>query len=95
MSTIAIGNHNREALNLRIKPAERNLIDRAAKIQGKNRTAFVLDAARAAAEAVVLDRAIIAADPKAYAAFIARLDRPPQPNPKLRETMQSPAPWDK
>ncbi|TYX09925.1 DUF1778 domain-containing protein, partial [Klebsiella pneumoniae] len=40
----------RETLNLRIKPAERDLIDRAAKARGKNRTDFVLEAARAAAE---------------------------------------------
>ena len=39
----------RESLNLRIKPAERDLIDRAAKARGKNRTEFVLEAARAAA----------------------------------------------
>jgi uncharacterized protein (DUF1778 family) len=29
-----------ETLNLRIKPAERDLIDRAAKVKGKNRTDF-------------------------------------------------------
>ncbi len=33
----------RETLNLRIKPAERDLIDRAAKARGKNRTDFVLE----------------------------------------------------
>ena len=38
----------RETLNLRIRPAERDLIDRAAKARGKNRTDFVLEAARAA-----------------------------------------------
>ncbi|TAN12283.1 MAG: DUF1778 domain-containing protein [Burkholderiaceae bacterium] len=95
MSTIAINHPKRETLNVRIKPAERNLIDRAARIQGKNRTAFVLDAARAAAEEAVLDRAVIAADAEAYAAFVARLDVPPQPNTRLRKTMQVPAPWDK
>jgi len=35
----------RQSLNLRIKPEERGLIDRAAKTLGKNRTDFVLDAA--------------------------------------------------
>ena len=39
----------RQSLNLRIKPEERGLIDRAAKTLGKNRTDFVLDAARCAA----------------------------------------------
>ena len=37
----------REALNPRIKPEVRELIDRAAELAGKNRTDFVLDAARA------------------------------------------------
>ncbi len=40
----------REALNIRIKPQVRELIDRAASLAGKTRTDFVLDAARRAAE---------------------------------------------
>ncbi|RDS82846.1 DUF1778 domain-containing protein [Dyella monticola] len=85
----------RETLNLRIKPEERSLIDRAAKARGKNRTSFVLDAARAAAEEALLDRTAITASAKAYAAFLARLDMPPRPNERLRKTMQTPAPWEK
>jgi uncharacterized protein (DUF1778 family) len=85
----------RETLNIRIKPEERSLIDRAAKARGKNRTDFVLDAARAAAEEALLDQTIIVASPEAYAAFLARLDMPPQPNERLRRTMQTKAPWDK
>ncbi|MCG1056053.1 DUF1778 domain-containing protein [Mycetohabitans sp. B5] len=67
----------RETLNLRIKPKERSLIDRAAKVRGKNRTDFVLEAARAAAEDALLDQTIMTASPKAYAAFVARLDMSP------------------
>ncbi|MCL2655892.1 MAG: DUF1778 domain-containing protein [Betaproteobacteria bacterium] len=85
----------RETLNIRIKPEERSLIDRAAKVRGKNRTDFVLEAARAAAEEALLEQAIIAASPEAYAAFVARLDMPPQPNERLRKTLQTPTPWDK
>jgi len=85
----------RDTLNLRIKPEERNLIDRAAKARGKNRTDFVLEAARAVAEEVLLDQIIFTASPEAYAAFVARLDMPPQPNERLRKTLQTPAPWDK
>ena len=84
----------RETLNLRIKPEERNLIDRAAKARGKNRTDFVLDAARLAAEEALLDQAIISVSPQAYAAFLERLDMSPQPNERLRKTMQTRAPWD-
>ena len=84
----------RETLNLRIKPEERGLIDRAAKSLGKNRTDFVLDAARRAAEDALLDRTVLTVSPKAYAEFLARLDAPPQPNERLRKTMKAKAPWD-
>lgn len=85
----------RETLNIRIKPAERGLIDRAAKARGKNRTDFILDAARLAAEEALLDQAIIAVSQEAYAEFVARLDMPPGSNERLRKTMRTKAPWDK
>jgi uncharacterized protein (DUF1778 family) len=95
MTTQNLQSTKRETLNLRIKPEERSLIDRAAKVRGKNRTDFVLEAARMAAEETLLDQAIITASPQAYAAFLKRLDMPPQPNERLRKTVQTPAPWDK
>lgn len=85
----------RDTLNLRIKPEVRGLIDRAAKARGKNRTDFILDAARAAAEEALLDQALLVASPDAYAKFVASLDRAPAPNPRLQQTMQAPAPWDR
>jgi uncharacterized protein (DUF1778 family) len=84
----------RETLNIRIRPEERGLIDRAAQVRGKNRTDFILDAARRAAEEALLDRAIMSVSPEAYADFLARLEAPPQPNERLRRTMQTPPPWD-
>ena len=84
----------RQSLNLRIKPEERGLIDRAAKTLGKNRTDFVLDAARRAAEDALLDRTVLMVSPKAYAEFLARLDAPPQPNERLQKTLRTAAPWE-
>jgi len=84
----------RQSLNLRIKPEERGLIDRAAKTLGKNRTDFVLDAARRAAEDALLDRTVLMVSPKAYAEFLARLDAPPQPNERLQKTLRTVAPWE-
>ena len=84
----------REALNIRIQPQVRELIDRAAELAGKNRTDFVLDAARRAAEDTLLDRTVFAVSPKAYREFLARLDAPPKPNKRLRKSMQTPAPWE-
>ncbi len=85
----------RETLNIRIKPEERNLIDRAAKTRGKNRTDFILDAARLAAEEALLDQVVITAGPLAYKQFLARLDMPPKVNERLRNTMQTPPPWER
>jgi uncharacterized protein (DUF1778 family) len=85
----------RDSLNLRIKPELRGLIDRAAELSGKNRTDFVLDAARRAAEDALLDRTVFSVSPKAYAEFLRRLDAPPQPNERLRRTMRAQAPWDR
>jgi len=85
----------RETLNIRIKPDERTLIDKAAKMRGKNRTDFILDAARLAAEKTLLDQRIISASPQAYADFLVQLERAPAPNKQLCKTMQTPAPWDK
>ncbi len=84
----------RETLNIRIKPEERGLIDRAAKARGKNRTEFVLEAARIAAEEAIMDQAIISVTPEAYQAFLEQLDLPPKPNERLRKTLQTPAPWN-
>lgn len=84
----------RQSLNLRIKPEERGLIDRAAKTLGKNRTDFMLGAARRVAEETLLDRTIFTVNPKTYAEFLARLDAPPQPNDRLRRTMRTTAPWE-
>lgn len=84
----------RDTLNLRIKPEVRGLIDRAAKMRGKNRTDFILDAARQAAEETLLDQALIRVSPGVYAEFVARLDRPAAPNTRLQQTLQTLAPWD-
>lgn len=47
----------------------------------------------------LIDRAAearrIVASREAYAELLTRLDQPPQPNERLRKTMQTPAPWDK
>jgi uncharacterized protein (DUF1778 family) len=95
MPTLQPAKASRDTLNLRIKPELRGLIDRAAELTGKNRTDFVLNAARHAAEDALLDRTVFAVSPKAYAKFLARLDMPPQPNPRLRRSLATTAPWEK
>lgn len=57
--------------NLRIKPAERDLIECTEKAKGKNRTDFVLEAARSAADEALIDQRFIIADSCAYQEFLA------------------------
>jgi uncharacterized protein (DUF1778 family) len=85
----------RDSLNLRIKPELRGLIDRAAELAGKNRTDFVLGAARQAAEDTLLSQTVFVASPKAYKEFLARLDSPPRPNSRLRRSLRATSPWEK
>ncbi|KAA3498459.1 DUF1778 domain-containing protein [Agrobacterium tumefaciens] len=81
-------------LNMRIKPATRNLIDRAAELLGKTRTDFMLEASERRAEEVLLDRTIVTVSPEIYAEYLARLDAPAQLNERLKRTMSNKAPWD-
>jgi uncharacterized protein (DUF1778 family) len=85
----------RDTLNIRIRPELRGLIDRAASLLGKNRTEFVLEAARHAAEDALLDRTVFAVEPKVSNEFLARLNAPPKPNARLRRTLETRAPWEK
>lgn len=95
MTTASTTKTPRDTLNLRIPPAERNLIDRAAESAGKTRTDFILEAARRAAEETLLDRALMVVGPEAYGEFLKRLDRPARPNERLKRTMRGKAPWQK
>ncbi|WLS04939.1 type II toxin-antitoxin system TacA family antitoxin [Shinella oryzae] len=81
-------------LNMRIKPATRNLIDRAAELLGKTRTDFMLEASERRAEEVLLDRTIFTVSAEIHAEYLARLDAPTQPNELLARTMSTKAPWD-
>ena len=91
----AVTDAKRETLNIRIKPEVRDLIDRAAKSRGKNRTDFILDSARVAAEDTLLDQVIMTVSPQAFEEFQARLDMPPKPDDRLLKTMRTPAPWER
>ncbi|MDY7574836.1 DUF1778 domain-containing protein [Actimicrobium sp. CCI2.3] len=94
MTTLNDLPNKRESLNIRIKPKERSLIDRAVTARGKNRTDFILDAARLAGEEVLIGQELILARPTAHAEFVTILDRPPNPNARLRKTLQTLPPWE-
>ncbi len=94
MTMLSEQKSRRETLNIRIRPEEKNLIDRAAQARGQNRTDFVLDAARRSAEDVLLDRTILIVNQEAYEKWLVLLDAPPQPNERLRRSLETPTPWE-
>jgi uncharacterized protein (DUF1778 family) len=82
-------------INLRADPATRTLIDRAAGQVGKNRSEFMLEAARREATSVLLDQRLFLLDDKTYAQFLAALDQPPTENRRLRRLLITKAAWEK
>ena len=83
----------RESLNMRVRPEVRSLIDHAAELTGKNRTDFVLDAARVAAQNAILEQTLLPLNTEAHAAFLTLLDAPPSPSARLRKSLQTPPAW--
>ena len=82
-------------INLRVTPRDRDLIDRAAAALGKNRSEFMMEASRQAAEDALLDRTAFRLDASQFGSFLAQLDAPPVANERLRKLLATPAPWEK
>lgn len=81
------------AINLRATPEQRELIDQAAAMLGKNRSDFMLEAACERAQAVLLDQVFFRLEEPRFEAFIRKLDAPPAPNEGLARLMAVQAPW--
>lgn len=81
------------AINLRALPEQRDLIDRAANLLGKNRSDFMLEAACEKAQEVVLDQVFFSMDADKFKHFNAVLDATPSHNPGLERLMAVAAPW--
>ncbi len=80
------------AINLRALTEQRDLIDYAAQLLGKNRSDFMLEAACDKAQSVVLDQVFFTLDNSKFKQFTALLDAPPAANPGLERLMAVKAP---
>lgn len=81
------------AINLRARPEQRDLIDQAAQVLGKNRSDFMLEAACERAQSVLLDRVFFHLETEQFQRFTALLDAPPSLNAGLERLMAVKAPW--
>ena len=82
-------------INLRASAAQRALIDKAAQVQGKTRTDFMLEASSDKAQQVLLDRTVFTLDAKYYQRFAALLDAPVKANKALIRLLDKTAPWER
>lgn len=82
------------SINLRALPEQRDLIDHAADLLGKNRSDFMLEAACERAKAVVLDQVFFSLDENRFRQFTALLDEPQGTNAGFKRLMAVKAPWD-
>jgi uncharacterized protein (DUF1778 family) len=81
------------AINLRARPEQREIIDQAAQLLGKNRSDFMLEAACDKAQSVLLDQVFFRLDAAKFRQFVKLLDAPPAPNPGLERLMAIRPPW--
>ena len=79
--------------NLRVTPEDQVLIDRAVSASGLTRTDFVLQAARMAAQELLVEQTWLSVGAESFERFAAALDARPQANERLRRTMTAPKPW--
>lgn len=80
-------------INLRALPEQRDLIDYAATLLGKNRSDFMLEAACDKAQAVILDQVFFRLNSDQFQQFTDLLDAPPNTNEGLARLMAVKAPW--
>jgi uncharacterized protein (DUF1778 family) len=82
------------SINLRAHAEQRDLIDKAAQLLGKNRSDFMLEAACEKAQAVMLDQVFFALNVQDFQRFHQLLDARPEANPGLARLLATRAPWD-
>ena len=82
-------------INLRTPVPQRELIDRAARLQGKSRTDFMLEASREKAEQVLLDQTRFVVTAEQFQAFETLMAAPLTHNADLQRLLARPSPWDR
>ncbi len=92
--TVAVAEkETRVAMSLRIRPSQKDFLDHAAAITGKNRSEFILESALQSAEDAVMDQSLFHLDADQFAAFEQALNQPVNKT-ALNDLFSKKAPWD-
>jgi uncharacterized protein (DUF1778 family) len=84
-----------ERVDLRMTPAAKRTLQRAAAVTNKTLTEFLLDAGLTAAFDTLADRRVFQLDQKHWDSFVAALSAHPKNNPQLRKLLARKPPWNK
>ena len=80
-----------EKIDLRVTARAKRALQSAAAASHKTLSDFVLESALARADSVLADRQVFRLDAKQWAAFVAALDAPPKPRPRLARLLNEPS----
>lgn len=83
-----------ERFAVRLTPEQDALIRRAAEVQGTDLTNFTVTATLAHAREVLADRRLFVLDDADWGDFLAVLDRPVSPKPRLERLFSEASPFD-
>jgi len=81
-------------VQLRLRPAQKELIAQAARIKQTTLSNFMVERAYSAAQEVLADQVHFALSPERWDAFCAALDEPPKEIPALRKLLRKPGIFD-
>lgn len=84
MTTRKTRRQRSERVEARVTPEQKKLLERAAALEGRTVTDFVLSSAQAAAAETISRHELLELTPDDQEAFVAALLKPPQPNEALR-----------
>jgi uncharacterized protein (DUF1778 family) len=84
-----------EKLDLRLTPDAKRRLQAAAAAAHRSVSEFVLESALARAEETLADRRHFGLDVAAWTAFMAALDAPPRPMPRLERLFNEPSVFER
>jgi len=80
-----------DRLEVRLTPKAKSLLKKAADVEDKTVSAFVLDKSLEAAAETLADRREFRLSAKQYDAFVAALDAPSKPRSRLERLLKTPS----
>lgn len=88
---MSVAKRREDRLEVRLSPTAKQLLQRAALAENKTVSAFVLDSGLTAATEALTDRREFVLNSKQYQAFVAALDAPGKPKPRLEKLLKTPS----